>query len=123
MLFVQFLTEDPAFYVVVLFTIVCSVTLHELGHAVFNLADEYAGLNYDSSTDFHNNYSSLIACSNYTAANGWPTSDCRQIKPGWWRSEPSGQNCIMLHGQFSPVAPQYGPSCLKRVDWIYNQLP
>lgn len=32
MLFVQLLTEDPAFYVVVLFTIVCSVTLHELGH-------------------------------------------------------------------------------------------
>jgi Zn-dependent protease len=31
-LFIEYLTADPAFYVVVLFTIVCSVTLHELGH-------------------------------------------------------------------------------------------
>jgi Zn-dependent protease len=30
--FINHLTTDPAFYVVVLFTIVCSVTLHELGH-------------------------------------------------------------------------------------------
>jgi Zn-dependent protease len=30
--FLEYLTQDPAFYVVVLFTIVCSVTLHELGH-------------------------------------------------------------------------------------------
>jgi Zn-dependent protease len=31
-LFVEYLTQDPALYVVVLFTLVLSVTLHELGH-------------------------------------------------------------------------------------------
>jgi len=108
--------------------------LHEIGHSVFHLADEYTTSPPPdaSATLFHNVYAKESECVMYlfwNKAEGvgdyWDPSFCRPI-PGtpMWRVEPEAASCVMLVGQFGPagVPPHFASSCFRRARYIYDQL-
>jgi hypothetical protein len=90
--------------------------IHETGHAVFGLADEYCcDGGYVQATPHANVFSSQANCQTDATSNGWSTGDCTQIgTTGWWRSDGAGD--IMVS---SAVANSYGRSDLKRILWQY----
>ena len=96
--------------------------VHESAHAAFGLSDEYSGGGHSTSTDpHHNNYSSEAAAQTYNTSNGWPSSDVEQIKPGWWRPEPSALQCIMIDDGDATM-PDFERTCFARATWFYSQL-
>jgi hypothetical protein len=96
--------------------------VHESGHAIFGLSDEYAGGGHSTSTNpHHNNYNSRAAAETYNSANSWPTTDVQNIEGSWWRPEPNTLNCIMLDDGDAAM-PDFTRTCLNRVLWYYRQL-
>lgn len=68
------------------------VSIHELGHSVFSLADEYKGGGlFETPTIPHHNVfkgPNPAKCKNNAAAHGWPKGDCQKIKgTSWYRSD------------------------------------
>ncbi len=97
--------------------------LHESGHGVFGLADEYCcDGGYFQSNGFSpqpNVFSSLNACQTNATSNGWPTTDCTQIVQTpipWWRSD-DGYDLMAT----SATNFDYGRSDEKDVYWLYFQ--
>jgi len=101
--------------------------LHESGHGVFGLADEYCcdgGYRQPSNAVIPqpNVFSSLNNCQSNAAGHGWPITDCTQIcSPGgqcvnWWRSD--NGNDIMATGL---ATDDYGRSDEIDVYWLYFQ--
>jgi len=72
--------------------------VHETGHSVFSLADEYCcDGGYWQIGPEANVFSSQANCQANATSHGWPTSDCVQIgTTGWWRSD--GANDLMAGG-------------------------
>jgi hypothetical protein len=96
--------------------------VHESGHAVFGLKDEYSGGGHGSSSDpHHNNYSSKSAAESYNTSNGWPVSDVENIEGSWWRPEPSSMGCIMFDDGDATM-PDFARTCRGRLSWFYGEL-
>ncbi len=97
--------------------------LHETGHSVFTLADEYPTPNDPvmSNNPHHNVYGSEASCQAYNTSNTWPPSDCENIKDQWWRSEPEARACIMDDDRQDSM-PEFARTCLARIKWYYGEL-
>jgi hypothetical protein len=98
--------------------------LHETGHAVFNLADEYAGGAFfpDSDNTHHNVHEDQSACESYSETAGFEASECQPIlNTTWWRSEACENACIM-HDDGDMSMPSFGRSCMKKIQAYYEQL-
>lgn len=96
--------------------------VHESGHAVFGLSDEYKnGGHWTSSDRYHNVYDTKGDCEHYNSTKGWPSADCEDIGDGWWRAEPTSLKCIMLDDGDSTM-PDFERSCINRAVWIYTQF-
>jgi len=112
--------------------------IHESGHAVFRLKDEYED-NHDPAvagfcTSYRQNdtdggpaniWSSLENCEEYAISSKWDPSGCnhfcdnnicctRNSTDGWWKLDPEPE--IMHHNQNG-----FGRACKKRMDWIFEQ--
>jgi hypothetical protein len=93
--------------------------VHESGHAVFGLADEYCcDGGYWQDSPQPNVFSSLNSCQTNATTNGWPTTDCTQISSGaqtiqQWRSD-NGNDLMAGGGAF-------GRSDKSEVFWLYFQ--
>jgi hypothetical protein len=71
------------------------VLLHEAGHFLFGLGDEYVGGGNWSISNPKNVLPSKSECESVSTANGLPTSQCVQIgSSGTWRND-DGQNDTM----------------------------
>lgn len=71
------------------------VLLHEAGHFLFGLGDEYAGGGNSSISNPRNVLGSKSACESTSTSNSLPTSQCAQIgTSGTWRND-DGQNTTM----------------------------
>ena len=98
-----------------------TVPIHELGHSVFSLADEYPGgylfhLPLYSHNVFPGPKSTM--CKSNARSFGWPEKDCKKIgQTGWFRSDPPDN--IMEDTSSFDNAP--GRSDEKRYDWLYDQ--
>ena len=98
--------------------------LHETGHAVFDLEDEYKhGRHHSSSLPHHNNYDSRAAAEDYNAGMGWPESDVESIDPAgkWWRPEPEALGCIMFDDG-NDFLPDFQRTCILRIKWYYGRM-
>jgi hypothetical protein len=97
--------------------------VHEAGHAVFGLADEYGPSGrHEPITPFGNNFATLSQCHSYNAAHGWPAGDCEAIEgTPWFRPERHDLGCIMFDDGNTKV-PDFGSSCLQRAEWFHHQL-
>lgn len=64
------------------------VLLHEAGHFLFGLGDEYEGGGNSAASDPRNVFNSEGACQTASTANGLPTSQCAEIgSTGTWRND------------------------------------
>jgi hypothetical protein len=96
-----------------------TVPIHELGHSVFSLADEYrGGYLFNSSLYSHNVFKPEDICEDNARNHGWPVRDCKKIhRTRWFRSDPPHN--IMEDTSSVENAP--GRSDEKRYDWHYDQ--
>jgi len=96
-----------------------TVPIHELGHSVFSLADEYPGGGlFQSVLPEHNVFPDRSSCWSNAQNHGWPQNDCKRIKQeSWYRSDGAGD--IMEDTSSADNAP--GRSGKIRYDWHYNQ--
>jgi hypothetical protein len=96
-----------------------TVPIHELGHSVFSLADEYTGgYRFQSVLPEHNVFPDRSSCWSNAQNHGWPKKNCKKIgKTGWYRSDGPGD--IMKDTSSADNAP--GPSGKLRYDWHYEQ--
>jgi len=95
--------------------------VHESGHSVFDLADEYCCDGGYWQTSPHPNLSpSQSACQSNATAHGWPTSACAQLttpscgggaSSSWWRSDLG--NDLMQCGN------TFGRADESRIFWMY----
>lgn len=95
--------------------------VHETGHTVFDLADEYCcDGGYWQTTPHGNMFSNQAACQTSATAHGWPTSDCVQLAgpncgggtaSTWWRSDGGGD--LMQCGS------TFGRADDARIFWMY----
>ena len=114
--------------------------IHESGHAVFKLKDEYEDdqVNLADCTSYRQNdtdggppniWSSLENCENYAALMAWDESDCdhycdnntcctksASTTDGWWKLD--GEPEIMHHGGNG-----FGRACRARIDWVFDHIP
>ena len=100
--------------------------LHESGHGVFGVADEYCcdGGYFESSgiPPQPNVFSSLDHCQTNATSHGWPMTDCTQFCSfggqciPWWRSDDG--NDLMQTGL---AGDDYGRSDEIDVYWLYFQ--
>ncbi|MGI9078694.1 MAG: hypothetical protein ACR2G6_15400 [Gemmatimonadaceae bacterium] len=92
--------------------------IHETGHSVFSMADEYCcDGGYWNIAPQANLFSSQGNCQTNATTNSWPTSDCVQIgSTGWWRSD--GANDLMQNNNSNTNV--FGRSDRARVFWLYS---
>lgn len=108
-----------------------AVTIHEFGHGIWGLVDEYCGdTNYDCTPCANptNVYSTLTDCQNDAAHQGWVYGDSTQIlydnisTPGidcqknLWRYD--NTSCLMGDGW-----DYFGEACSRRISWVFNNWP
>lgn len=101
--------------------------IHETGHALFDLQDEYCcDSSYQEQGCAANLWSSLTSCQAAASALGYPSSACTQLTSGrssipFWRLDPDGgAGCIMGLGLFKPGA-VFRAACQRRIQWRHQK--
>jgi hypothetical protein len=111
--------------------------VHESGHSVFGLGDEYCcdGGYWQAGTN-PNIWSSLTSCQNYATANSLDKNSCTNFCPagtqrcgstGYWKLDPEtdvmrcSQACGLCGG--AEAMCQFGSACLKRVNAMLGTDP
>jgi len=115
--------------------------VHESGHSLFGLKDEYCCDSHYSQNDPNPNiWSSRDNCEDDATAMGWDPDDCSNFCPagsgncgaGFWDIDPD--HCIMTCSQSCGAATlancgpgnpmcQYEPACSRRVNDVFSQYP
>ena len=100
--------------------------VHETGHAVFNLADEYCcDGGYWELSEFSNLYDTLTECQTHNRQRNWPENDCTEFTATdgnkWYRPEPISLRCIMRDDGDSTMR-QFARTCGRRIIWYYMEL-
>jgi len=76
--------------------------MHESGHAIFGLVDNYCGnTGYTQTTPTTNVWSSLANCQSDAAAQGWTDGNCRQIE--WDDPATPGVDCSVNRWKYDDV--------------------
>jgi hypothetical protein len=103
--------------------------IHETGHALFNLKDEYCcDSSYSQQGCVPNLYSSLANCQGDATNVGYPSSNCTKLTKGadsvnFWRIDPTtpSPGCIMGPSQHSDSASDFQKACSRRLGWRYGK--
>ena len=86
--------------------------LHETGHALYNMADEYGGGVHFQNTRLPNNWNSLAGAQSAAPGVGESVDAVRQIgTESWWKL--CDDNCMMLRTGL--LVYQYDASCRNRI--------
>lgn len=100
--------------------------LHESGHSLFGLEDEYCcDSDYQQATCLPNIWATLAACQRDAPALHLDSGECRQLSDGgktvnFWRIDPVGdRGCIMGDAEYKSCS-DFGPACLRRIRGIYG---
>lgn len=112
--------------------------VHESGHALFGLKDEYCcDSRYSQNDPNPNIWSSEDACRDDATAEGWDPDDCREFctsgsgncGSGFWKIDPNhcvmrcsqacGNNCCTACGGADAMC-QYEPACARRVNAVLS---
>lgn len=99
--------------------------LHETGHAVFYLADEYCcDGGYWELEEPSNLYDTPTECQLHNRSQNWPENDCTEVTAlggRWYRPEPDGLRCIMRDDGNSEMR-QFARTCRLRIIQYYGEL-
>jgi Thrombospondin type 3 repeat. len=109
-----------------------NLCMHEFGHAIFSLLDEYCGItNYDCTNGcpaITNVWSSTGDCQKDAAAQGWRNGTCRQIE--WDNLSTPGLDCQQNFWRYDPVSCEmdsngdlFGEACSRKISHVYNNWP
>lgn len=96
--------------------------IHESGHALFGLSDEYSGpTSYPVQACMPNIYRSLSACEQDAPNLGLPKTACTRLSgKNLWRSDPAGATgCIMGDAQYNQSS-NHGPADRRRINWRFG---
>lgn len=115
--------------------------VHESGHSLFGLKDEYCcDSRYSQNNPNPNIWSSESACEDDASDEGWDPNDCDDFCPsgsgncggGYWKIDPPtcvmrcsqscGDNCCLGCGGLDAMC-QYGEACLRRINAIFDSYP
>ena len=115
--------------------------VHESGHSLFGLKDEYCCDSHYSQNDPNPNiWSSESACEDDAVSEGWDPDDCVPFCPsgsgncggGYWKIDPEtcvmrcsqscGSSCCLGCGGLGAMC-QYGDACLRRINGIFDSYP
>ncbi|MEM7820302.1 MAG: hypothetical protein QW761_01735 [Candidatus Aenigmatarchaeota archaeon] len=103
------------------------VTIHESGHAVFGLVDEYCGnTTYSQNDPLANVWGSLENCTRDVASTTkHDPSNCRQIM--WDDSRTSGVDCTRNWWRWNPdpeimecACGKFGPMCVRHINYMFE---
>lgn len=101
--------------------------IHETGHALFDLRDEYYGqTNYAQQACYPNIWDNLADCEADASQISHSPSFCSQICSGancvnFWRIDPTTPNgCIMGPSQHNADS-EFGKACQRRIRWRYGK--
>jgi len=97
--------------------------LHESGHGVFGLADEYDGCGtfYFQPATEPNIFDTESGCQSEQTAKGRSTSACWKFtacQGGWWGIHQLTDGTVMIRGL---VDDPWGTEAVERVRWVFNQ--
>jgi len=101
--------------------------VHESGHALFNLKDEYCcDSSYDQQPCEPNLYSSLANCQGDAGGVGYPSSNCTQLaKAGatvnFWRIDPTASPGCMMGPSQHTASSDFAKACVRRMTWRYGR--
>lgn len=101
--------------------------IHETGHALFGLIDEYCcGQPYRQQDCEPNVWSSLANCQADARTLGMDASNCVQIAKGsntvnFWRIDPTGDTGCIMGGSQHKVGSNFGTACERRILWRYEK--
>ena len=100
--------------------------IHETGHALYDLQDEYCcDSSYSPQNCVPNLWKSLEDCEAYAPTAGLQVSDCTQLASGsqtkpYWFVDPKGSSgCLMGNSQHFSGS-DFGPACELRIYWRYD---
>jgi parallel beta-helix repeat protein len=115
--------------------------LHESGHAIFGLIDQYCGCtHYEQNTPTTNIWSSLSGCQSDATAQGWTGGSCTEINcatptcpyfssvQDWWKYDPyslmDGSGFLCTGANVCTQSPDaFGEACTWRMNWAFNNWP
>jgi hypothetical protein len=101
--------------------------IHESGHALFGLQDEYCcDSSYAQQSCQPNIYSSLANCQADAPNLELPTGDCAQIVDGndsinFWRIDPLGAGGCMMGPRQHNADSDFAKACVRRIVWRYSK--
>ncbi len=101
--------------------------IHESGHALFDLRDEYCcDSSYSQQACVPNLWNSLAACEADSAELGYAASDCAQLTKGndsvnYWRIDPTGSAGCMMGTSMHNAGSDFGQACLRRIRFRYER--
>jgi hypothetical protein len=114
-----------------------NTVIHESGHAIFGLIDEYCGCTPYKQNDPHSNvWSSLQNCLSASTNAGWTLGNCTELicntkgcplheqVSGWWRYDPNSPNKdFMTCGCNTTESPSFYEADSARINWVFNNWP
>jgi hypothetical protein len=102
--------------------------IHESGHVLFNLQDEYCcDSSYSPQSCYPNLWSTQAACEAAASDIGYPTSNCVQLSSAgttlnFWRIDPSTspKGCMMGPYQHTSDS-DFAQACMRRINHRYGK--
>lgn len=101
--------------------------IHETGHALFGLADEYCcDSSYFTQACSKNLYATLASCQSDAPNLDYPASNCTQLTDGtttlnFWRIDPTtAPGCMMGPSQHT-AGSVFRAACARRLQWRYGK--
>jgi hypothetical protein len=98
-----------------------AVSVHEMGHTPFGLADEYTYSDADAEKHTYrqadplpNVYAGFPACAADAPSVGRISDDCRRIRDDWYTSDPASNDLMVDNGAFQILD-------RRRWDWLLNR--
>jgi len=104
------------------------VTIHESGHAIFGLMDEYCGETaYGQNDPYPNAWSSESNCRDDVSDEDWNPDDCRQIM--WDDPDTPEADCSKDYWRWNPdpeimecACGTFGPVCVRRINYVLEHI-
>jgi hypothetical protein len=101
--------------------------VHETGHALFDVKDEYCcDSSYSQQACVPNLYSSLANCQADAPNVGYPTTNCVQLTSAtqtlnFWRIDPSDATGCMMGPAQHNAGSDFAEACERRIEWRYGK--
>jgi hypothetical protein len=101
--------------------------IHETGHVLFDLQDEYCcGSSYQAQPCMANLWSSATTCRAEAPALNYPVDSCVQLASGtstrpFWRVDPDGDRGCIMDVSLRQRGSHFQRACDRRIEWRHQK--